>query len=408
MSFTATRPHPLAFRGDTPPAFSPAPWGRMDATETTWRLLANALMDRAGIRGVVLEEGARQYRGFRMVDFARAALEAQGISTRGMVPAEIARAALRTRSMSGLSTSDFPSLLANTASKSLRVAYDLAPRTFLPWSTQNDLPNFKSFTQVALSGAPQLLPITQNGEVEFGRIAEGGESWALARYGRGVALSYVAIINDDMGGFTRIPQMFGADAAALENAIVWGVITGNAALSDGGALFNATAVSSAGGHDNLISGAGTALTNDAAGIAAVGQLRAKIRQQRAPTVNGTPGRPLSLEGRYLAVPTALESAALALFSRSVVPAATGMANPYRSTVEIVAEPLLDAVSATAFYMFAEPTRVDTVAWGYLSGEDGPAVTSATDFDTDGVKIKCMHNFGAKAVDFRGMAKSAGG
>ena len=99
--------------------------------------------------------------------------------------------------------------------------------------------------------------------------------------------------------------------------------------------------------------------------------------------------------------------ALSLFSNSVVPAATGAANPYRSVYEIITEPLLDAASTTAFFLFAEPARVDTIHYGYLEGESGPVITSDTDFDTDGVKIKCMHNFGAKAIDFRGMAKSAG-
>lgn len=380
---------------------------RQDETETTWRLMGNALMHRARVPGVTLEEGARQFRGFQLIDFARAALEARGVAVRGMSRQEIARGALAQRSISGMSTSDFPSLLANTASRSLRMAYDLAPRTFTPWSSRMDLPDFKSFSAIAMSGAPQLAPILQNGEVTYGRIGEGAESWSLSRFGRAVALTYVAIINDDMSGFTRIPMMFGAEAAALENATVWSIITANANLADGGALFNATAVTTAGGHANLITGGGSALTNDATGIANVGALRKNMRLMRAPTVDGVAGRPLNLDGRYLAVPAALEHVALALFSNSVVPSATGAANPYRGTYQIITEPLLDAASTTAYFLFAEPSRIDTVHYGYLEGEEGPTITSETDFDTDGVKIKCMHNFGAKAIDFRGMQKSAG-
>lgn len=380
---------------------------RQDATETQWRLMENALQHRGLVSGVVLEEGARQYRGFELIDFARTALEFNGVKTRGMSRPEIARAALSQRSVSGLSTSDFPGLLANTASKSLRAGYVLAPRTFLQWCTEMNLPDFKTFRTVSLSGAPQLAPILENGEVTYGKIGDGSETWNLSRFGRAVAINYVAIINDDMSGFTRIPAMFGAEAGALENATVWSIVTANATLADGGALFNATAVTSAGGHANLISGGGTALTNDATGIAQVGGLRKMMRLQRAPTVDGVAGRLLNLDGRFLAVPAALEHVALSLFSNSVVPAATGAANPYRSVYEIITEPLLDAASTTAFFLFAEPTRVDTIHYGYLEGESGPVITSDTDFDTDGVKIKCMHNFGAKAIDFRGMAKSAG-
>lgn len=372
-------------------------------------LLVNVLQHMAG-QPVKLMAGAEEFRGFSLSDLARHCLEANGVSTRRMTKAEMARAALtRNFSMSvpGHSSSDFPNLLANTASKSLRDAYQLAPRTFAGWATQKSLPDFKTFREIALSGAPQLAAVPETGAVSYGAIGEGAETWGLTRYGRAVAVTYVAIVNDDLSGFTRIPQMFGAEAAALENATVWGIINTNANLADGGALFNATATTSTGGHANLAAGGSSAMTNDASGIAAVGALQKLMRLQRAPTVGGVAGRPLNLAGRTLAVPTALESIALSLFSQSVVPATTGALNPWRGTFEIVVEPLLDATSATAFYLFADPARVDTVSYGYLQGENGPMITSNVDFDTDGVAIKCMHNFGAKAIDFRGMAKSAG-
>jgi HK97 family phage prohead protease len=385
-----------------------------DATETHFRLLANALEHRANPGGVKLEDGARQFRGFQLSDFARAVVEANGYKTSGMTKPEIAQLALSrsfVRNTPGLSSSDFPNLLANTASKSLRMAYDYAPRSFLPFTSRQTLPDFKSFRTVALSGAPQLAVIPETGAVSYGTLGEGAETWNLTRYGRAISIGYVAIVNDDMSGFTRIPMMYGAEAAALENSVVWTIITANANLADGGALFNSTAVTTAGGHANLFTGGTSVLTNDAAGIAAVGQLQTRIRLQRSPsvTVAGvvTQGRPLNLTGRFLAVPAALEPNALALFSNSVVPATTGASNPYRSQFEVVVEPLLDAVSATAYYLIAEPTRIDTIQYGYLEGEEGPMVSSNIDFDTDGVSVKCMHNFGAKAIDFRGMARSAG-
>ncbi len=378
------------------------------ANQVRW--MENALLHSVNAPGVALEDGARQYRGHTLCDFARDCLEANGVNTRGMSRGEIARSAL-TRDYSGssraLTTPDFPNLLANTASKMLRNAYDFAPRTFLPWTRQSNPPNFKSFKTVALSSAPQLAVVPESGEVSYGTIGESAETWNLLRYGKAISISYVAIVNDDMDGFTRIPMMFGAEAAQLESAVVYAILTANAALADTGLLFNANATTAAGGHDNLISGGSSALVNGDAGIAAVGALQTKMRLQKAPTVAGQAGRPLNLSGRYLILPGSLEHVANALFSQQVVPATTSQANPYRGVYTPIVEPVLDAASTTAFYLSADPNRVDTIHWGYLDGEDGPVVTSNVDFKTDGVAIKCMHNFGAKAIDFRGLGKSAG-
>lgn len=371
--------------------------------------LESAMQHRAGMK-VQLADGAAEFRGMSLAEIARYCLEQNGVATRGKTKAEIGRLALsRNFSMStpGMSSSDFPNLLANTASKSLRMGYDLAPRTFLPFTSQKNLPDFKTFREVALSGAPQLAAVPESGAVSYGVIGEGAETWGLTRYGKATAITYVAIVNDDLSGFTRIPQMFGAEAGALENATVWGIITTNGNLADGGALFNATATTTTGGHANQISGASTNLSNDATGIGNVSSLQKLIRLQKAPTVAGVAGRPLNLQGRFLAIPSVYEGTALALFAQSVVPATTGAMNPWRSAFELIVEPLLDAASTTAFYLFADPSRIDTIHYGYLEGEAGPVITSNVDFETDGLSIKCMHNFGAKAIDFRGMAKSVG-
>jgi phage major head subunit gpT-like protein len=203
-----------------------------------------------------------------------------------------------------------------------------------------------------------------------------------------------------MSGFTRLPGMFGAEAAAKENELAYKVLTANANMADGNALFSTA-------HGNLATGGGSALTNDAAGLAALGALQNKLRQQKAPAVGGDAGRVMNLTGRTMVLPSALEYIANALFSQSVVPATTAAANPYRGTFGLVVEPLLDASSTASWYLMADPARVDTVHYGYLEGETGPVIMSEVDFDTDGMKMKCTHNFAAAAIDHRGMCKSAG-
>ena len=74
---------------------------------------------------------------------------------------------------------------------------------------------------------------------------------------------------------------------------------------------------------------------------------------------------------------------------------------------MIVEPRLDATSAVAFYGIADPMAIDTVHVGYLEGEAGPTISSEVEFDTDGMATKVMHNFGAAAIDWRGIAYSTG-
>lgn len=368
---------------------------RQDAGETHARLLANALEHRAGAVKD-LEDGARQFRGFRMVDFARECIVANGGSVRGLTTIETFKEAMRLSRSAAFTrdhvASDFANLLANTASKSLRQAYGSAPRSFVPWARQVNLPDFKTFKSVSLGGAPALAEITEGGEVTYGTIADGAESWNLVRYGKAVAISYVAMVNDDMSGFTRLPAMFGAAAARLESTTVYGILTANAALSDSVTLFHAS-------HSNSTTGA---LSADATGVANVGAAATLLRKQTAPN-----GDILGLQPRFLIVPAALEVKTFQLFAPSIMAATAGAVNPYAGSVTPIVEPRLDATSAVAFYVIADPNDIDTVHYGYLDGEAGPTIESEVEFDTDGMKTKCIHNFGAKAVDYRGMVYSTG-
>ena len=67
-----------------------------------------------------------------------------------------------------------------------------------------------------LGGAPDLEKVLEAGEFKYGTIGEGKEVYALATYGRIVAITRQTLINDDLDAFTRLPAAFGASAADLE------------------------------------------------------------------------------------------------------------------------------------------------------------------------------------------------
>jgi hypothetical protein len=49
----------------------------------------------------------------------------------------------------------------------------------------------------------------------------------------------------------------------------------------------------------------------------------------------------------------------------------------------------------------------TIEYAYLEGQDGAFLETRHGFDVDGVEFKVRHDFAAKAVNYRGLQKSAG-
>ena len=393
-----------------------------DARDTKRELMAEAIAHMASPGRVTLSDGARQFRGLRLLQLAELCLNDAGIRTRGKTPYEIAEMAL-SPGASGIrmagehSSSDFTNILANTASKALRDAYTETQRTFTPWTQRMDLPDFKSFTSTALSAFGALRPVLEGGGINYTSASDSGQAWALARYNGGIAITYVAMVNDDLNAFSRLPMLAAAAAARLENDLVYKVLLANGTMTEtSGALFNATATTTAGGHANLYTGSTSDMTVDADGIAAMGMLEKYINNQRAPVAKGPGlGPAMRLRGRYLLVPPALSTVARQLFSPELTAGTPGVINVFRGQYQVILEPALGlgvtigdtttAGSDTAYYLIAD--GIDTVHWGYLRGENGPAISNMADFDTDGMKLKVTHNFGAAAVEWRGMAKSAG-
>lgn len=352
-----------------------------DETETRSELMSEAILHRAN-PGSKLSDGARQYAGMTMVDVCRDILESAGTKTRGMDRMQIA-----TRAFQG--TSDFTNVLANVANKSLRKAYDAAPRTFTSWARQATAADFKTISRVSLSDAPALTKVDANGEYTRGTVTDGKETYELATYGKIVGITRQAIINDDLSAFTRIPGMLAVAAANIESDIVYGILTANAALADSVALFHAT-------HANL-TGTGTVISVDSLTIG-----RKLIRVQKTPKL-----APMNLAPRFLIVPAALETVAWQFTAPPIFPTAPSSANPFMGELVTVVEARLDAASATAWYLAADTSQIDTVEYCYLEGQNGAYIETRQGFDVDGMEIKVRSDFAAKALDYRGLYKNVG-
>ncbi len=373
--------------------------------------MGNALEHRFNPR-VTLDANGQRFRGMTLLEMGRTWLNSRGVHTTGLDRMQLAATMLTARTLSDdtlqllgdlmnrgaggmVNTSDFGALLGNVLNKRLRDSYTENPGTYRLWARRApDAPDFRPVSVVNLSAMPDLLKVNESGEFKYGKLSDSAESYSLLTYGRIVAVTRQTLVNDDLRALGRLVEAFGAAAARLENRTVYAQLTANAALSDGTALFHAN-------HGNLATGAGSALQ-----ASALATMRAAMRTQR-----GLQLEELNLTPGYLIGPAALEQTMYQLTSAGYVPATLAAVNEFRAggrtALMPVVEPVLDAISGTAWYAAAAGGQADTVEYCFLSGADAPVIEQKNSFEIDGLSLKCRHDFAAKAVDFRGLYKAAG-
>lgn len=339
--------------------------------------VANALMHRVD-SSIPLSEQGRGFAHRSLLQVCEDLLSLQGVSVRGLSPMDIAARAL--------STSDLANITSNLVNKTLAAGYESAPRTFVGVFRQGTASDFKAINRIRLSGAPSLEEVKEGGEFKYGKVTDEKESYSLATYGKILPFTRQSIINDDMDALGRVPMMFGRAAADLESDIVWGIITANAALQDGVALFHST-------HANLAGSAAAIST------ASVSLGRAAMRKQ-----TGMEGRVINIMPKFIIAGADKETEVDQLLS-VIFAATTATATPsaLRSLVPVI-EPRL---TGNQWYLAADVNQVDTVEYSYLQGNQGVYIETKQGFDIDGIAIKARHDFSAKAIDYRGLYKNAG-
>lgn len=337
------------------------------------------------VPGQMLSDAGKRFGGMSMVRLCEDLLTLRGVNCRGMSPEQIA--------VRALSTSDLPAILANVMNKTLRAGYENAPRTFVGVFRQASASDFKTIQRTQLSGAPSLEEVSENGEFKYGKLSDSKESYALKTYGKILPFTRQTIINDDLDAISRVPSLFGRAAADLESDTVWGMVVANPNMADGGALFNSTAVTTAGGHANL------ATTGTAINVASVGDARASMRKKV-----GLEGRLLNITGKHLVVGADKEVELAQFLGGFVAAKHTDVVPEMLRSYNPVVEPRL---TGNGWYSFADYNQIDTIEYCYLEGNTGVYIETRQGFGVDGLEIKARHDFAAKAIDWRGMYKNPG-
>lgn len=354
-----------------------------DAGETMLAGMEQALAHRAGVKDVKLDVGLA-YRGMSLFDLGREWLEAHGHRVRGLKRDEMIGLMLRSSGPGFHGTGDFINVLGNTAQRTLRAAYDAVPQTFGGWARKTTLPDFKPSTVVALSGAPSLEEINEHGEFTYGTMSDASETIQLKEYGRMFALTRQIIINDDLGAFTRIPELWGQAAANKESDLVYGVLLNNPVMKDGNQLFSVA-------HANVGT---TGVPSDTT----LTEAFQKIEAQK-----GLDGQAITVKPKYIMTGSALRQTVQRLLT-AVTATKTSDTNIWQNALEHIVEP---RITGSKWFIAADPATIDTVVYAHLAGQEGVYTEQKDGWSVSGVEYKARLDFGAAAGDFRGLFYNQG-
>ncbi|MEA5034024.1 prohead protease/major capsid protein fusion protein [Cloacibacillus evryensis] len=347
----------------------------------------DGLRMRLGKRSDKFAPGAEDFRGIKLSNLARECVERNGesVSYRDNED-DIAKRAF--------ATSDFPIIMTDLARVTLLDAYNEAPTTWQRWCGTGSASDFKEQHKVRFGEMPLLEPILEGGEYKMADLMETKDSFSIGTFGKKFALTRKAIINDELGAFARIPQLFGSASARTIEQTVYKLLFSNPVIGeDGKTLFHAN-------HGNL---AGTA---SALGIASLSAARIAMRRQTGLRKDAENKVQLNLTPKYLLISPELETLARQiLYSDTDITATNpGVINPFKGVFEPVVIP---HITDWSWYLAASASEIDTVEVAFLNGQQSPTIEQMPGWNTDGMEYKVRVDFGVWCYEYRGMYKNAG-
>lgn len=334
---------------------------------------AEALVYRMG-GAEELPEVSRPYADVSLMDMAREAVERSGTSVRGMSRDEVLHRA------AAHGTSDFALTVMDATGKTAMASYRAAESPLKTLCRKQTLRDFKASTAIRLGEMGELQEMAENGEFKATSRGEEGESIKLKTFGRRIDLTRNLIINDDLNLLADTVRAFGEAAAQTEAAIMVALLTDNPDLRDGTPIFDASR-----GNISTTTGMPTK--------ALLTENREAMRLR-----TGTDGKTIiDAPPRYMVVPADLETNAEEILA-TIQPGTTDDVNPFAGKLKLLVEPRLPTGT---WYLFADPARLASLRYAYLSGAEGVQVQRRESWDTLGLSFRAYLDFGAAWLDWRG-------
>ncbi len=257
-----------------------------------------------------------------------------------------------------------------------------------------------TFHVTSLGGAPNLPIVAQRGAYQdlVPNPTEKDETITPDKYGGILSLTWEDVLADKMGYIRRIPKVLADAATGALHKVVWDLIDTNQSVQGNVLIDNA--------NNNRVA------TDPALSYSAVASAIALMRKQ---TLIDT-SRRAGIAPKFLLTGPDLE-----LKNEELTTSTTKATTAEDSTIANIiknkfkmqshASIGLGITGANRWYIMADPTKVETLAVGFLGGNDRPEIfvqdsstpTQGSFFSADVVTFKERFVFGATLVDFRGFA-----
>ncbi len=390
--------------------------GGIEAIGSEHESFRKAAMDGLSLRigwtpeqGEKAAPGAKEFRNVRFTELARRCLEQEGTTTRGMDERDVLGRAFSVnhtmRASDGqayLTSGNFSNLLLDAQNKTLLKAFAETPSTYQIWAGQGQsVPDFKNINRIRLGEIGNQPTVEENGDYKDMSISDSKEAYRVEKRGSMVSLTYEAMRNDDLGGFSRLVTLQGSAMKRTINRSIYQILFDNPALSDGIAIFHSSS------H-------GANLATSAISVASMNTMWSAMMLQTGLNSDVI----LGIVPAYLVVAPGISGTAYQLINSTADPAAGGSAAGNSNTqniygpggprgLQVIVEPIIAGNDTDSWYGIARSSDVDTIEYTYLQGEETPVFEQETAFVQDAVKYKVRQTWGVKCIDYRGLYKSTG-
>lgn len=311
-------------------------------------------------------------------------------------------------------TTDFTGLVKNALNKIVVNTWDqLGKAGYDWWSRISRVEHFNSLQSITgtLVGTVGTLPTVNEGaEYTELNIGDSPETASFVKYGGYIPLTLELIDRDESRKLAAYPRELAAAGLRKISALVAAIFTDNSdigpTMADTGALFNATAVTTAGGHLNLLTTALAAAEWDVVSTAMYDQ---PMLIKNAAGIYGT-GPKMAINPRFCVVPRALQLSAM----KVLYPTLENAANIYSENLQrgqpgdVVTVP--EWTDANNWAAVADPLIAPAIYVGerfgimpeiFIAGDNlSPAV-----FMNDEHRLKVRHFLACWVNDFRPLHKS---
>jgi hypothetical protein len=311
-------------------------------------------------------------------------------------------------------TSDFAGLVKNALNKTVINQWRLLGRAGYDWwqriSVQEHFTTLNGITGTLVGTVGTLPAVSEGAEYTELAVGDSPETASFTKYGGYIPLTLELIDRDETRKLRAYPRELANAAIRKISALVAAIFTDNAGvgptMADTGALFNATAVTTAGGHLNLLT---TALSASEWEVVSTAVYNQPMLIKQAAGYYGT-GPKQAINPRFCVVPRPLELTA----KKILYPALENSANIYSENLQrgapgdVITVPewtdannwaaVCDPIVAPAIFV---GERFGIMPEVFIAGDElSPAV-----FMNDEHRLKVRHFLAVWVNDFRPLHKS---